>query len=124
MTESDAKIKTLARNIQADPGDSFSKFALALEFLKQDELPRAKMLFENVYNNDPDYVGVYYHLGKLYERMEQFSDAQKMYAEGIEIAAKQKEKRTVKELKEARAELNAELENDWSLEQPKITNDE
>lgn len=112
MTESDDKMKTLAQNIKTDPDDSFSKFALALEFLKQDELPRAKMLFENVYNNDPDYVGVYYHLGKLYERMEQFSDAQKMYTEGIQIAEKQKEKRTVKELKEARTELNAELEND------------
>lgn len=102
------KIKTLARNIKADPSDSFSKFALALEFLKQDELPRAKILFENVYENDPDYVGVYYHLGKLYERLDQPKNAQRMYAEGIEVATKQKEKRTVKELNEA----HAELEND------------
>jgi tetratricopeptide (TPR) repeat protein len=112
MSSNNEKIKTLARNIQADPGDSFSKFALALEFLKKDNLQRAIILFENVYANEPEYLGVYYHLGKLHERLESFEKAKKMYSEGIEIAAKQKEQRTLKELKEALAELNIELESD------------
>lgn len=110
MKANSDKIKTLARNIKADPDDSFSKFALALEFLKRDDLRRAKVLFEDVYRNDPQYVGVYYHLGKLYERLDMPGKAVKLYNEGIEIAATQKEHRNEKELKEALVQLNSELE--------------
>jgi predicted RNA polymerase sigma factor len=46
-------------------------------------------------------------LGKLYERLHQFADAKKMYNEGIDVAAKQKEQRTLKELKEALAQLKS-----------------
>ena len=111
MPDQKNKIKALARNIRANPDDSFSKFALALEFLKQDNLKRAKLLFEDVYQNDPEYVGLYYHLGKLYERLEKWDQAKQMYAEGIEVAADQKERRTQKELEEALAQLNMELED-------------
>lgn len=112
MANQTNKIKTLARNIKANPDDSFSKFALALEFLKQDELKRAKLLFEDVYEKEPEYVGVYYHLGKLYERLAMTDRAKKMYREGIEIAKAQKEKRTHKELTEALAELKIETEGE------------
>jgi Tfp pilus assembly protein PilF len=112
MPSSNEKTNVLARNIKANPDDSFSKFALALEFLKQDEIKKAQILFENIYTNNPKYVGVYYHLGKLYERLDRADDAKQMYTEGIEVAVNQKEKRTLKELKEALAELNAELENE------------
>lgn len=105
-----ATIKTLARNIKANPDDSFSKFALALEFIKQENLQRAKLLFENIYHNDPEYVGVYYHLGKLYERMELYNEAQSVYNEGIEVAAKQKERRTKQEIQEALTQLEAEID--------------
>jgi Tfp pilus assembly protein PilF len=111
MPERTDKMKTLAGNIKANPSDSFSKFALALEFLKQDELKRAKMLFEDVYEKEPQYVGVYYHLGKLYERLEMTDKAKKIYREGIEVAKAQKEKRTHKELTEVLAELNIETED-------------
>lgn len=106
-----SKIKTLARNIQANPDDSFSKFALALEFLKKNNLQRAKLLFQDIYTNDPEYVGVYYHLGKLYERLEYFDKAQKMYNEGMDVASNQEEHRTQKELQEALTQLENEIGN-------------
>jgi len=104
------KIKELAANVKANPDDSFAKFVLALEFIKQDDLEKARLFFENIYQNDPEYVGVYYHLGKLYERMEQLEKASKIYREGIEAAAAQNEKRTLKELKESLATLKMEME--------------
>ena len=109
MASTNNTIKKLVSAIKANPDDSFTKFALALEFLKKDELKRAKILFEDVYKNDPDYVGVYYHLGKLYERMEHVKQAKQMYRQGIDVAAKQKEHRTLKELKEALTQLNLEI---------------
>jgi Tfp pilus assembly protein PilF len=111
MPASENTIKQLARNIKADPDDTFSKFALALEFIKQENLKKARILFEDIYENDPDYVGLYYHLGKLYERLGRQQKARKIFQEGIKIASKQKEPRTEKELKEALAQLESEMDN-------------
>jgi len=105
-----SKIKRLAQQIRKQPDDSFSKFALALEFRKQGELKKARILFEDILENDPEYVGIYYHLGKLYELLERPKDALKLYKTGISITEKQNESRTQSELKEAVAQLEIELE--------------
>jgi tetratricopeptide (TPR) repeat protein len=105
-----SKIKQLARQIKHNPGDSFSKFALALEFRKEGEFKKARILFEDILSSDPDYVGVYYHLGKLYEALDRMNDAKELYNSGIEVAHEQKETRTKKELKEALQQLKIEME--------------
>ncbi len=105
-----AKIKQLARQIKHNPGDSFSKFALALEFRKEGEFKKARILFEDILTSDSDYVGVYYHLGKLYEALDRLNDARELYQKGITIAANQNEARTESELKEALTQLENEME--------------
>ncbi len=109
MPSSNEKIKKLARFIRENPGDSFSKFALALEFLKEGHLKKARILFEDIRNNEPEYDGVYYHLGKLYERQDRLEDALETYKKGIEVAANNENKRNVSELKEALAEAEIEM---------------
>lgn len=111
MSSSDSKIKKLANFIKNNPNDSFSKFALALEFLKDDQLKKARILFEDIKQNDPEYDGVYYHLGKLYERSGRLEDARNIYKQGVEVATENGNKRNTKELKEALAELEIEMEN-------------
>lgn len=106
------KLKQLARQIKNNPGDSFSKFALALEFRKKGEFKKARILFEDILSNDPEYVGLYYHLGKLYETLDRRNDAQKLYEKGISIASKQDKGRTEKELKEALQHLKIEREEE------------
>lgn len=105
-----SKIKQLARQIKNNPGDSFSKFALALEFRKEGEFKNARILFEDILSSDPDYVGVYYHLGKLYEALDRLNDAKELYQKGILIADKQQKSRTKKELKEALQQLKIQIE--------------
>ena len=109
MESSDKKVKQLASYIKENPNDSFSKFALALEFLKNDEVNKARILFEDIRNNDPGYDGVYYHLGRLYELTDQQGKALKTYKEGIAIASENEHKRNTSELKEALAELQIEM---------------
>lgn len=106
-----SKIRQLARQIKNNPGDSFSKFALALEFRKEGEFKKARILFEDILSSDPDYVGVYYHLGKLYEALDLLGDAKELYSKGIEIAEQQNENRTKSELKEALTQLKLEMED-------------
>ncbi len=109
-SDQQSKIKQLARQIKNNPGDSFSKFALALEFRKEGELKKARILFEDILSSDPNYVGVYYHLGKLYEVLDRLNDAQNLYQKGITIANKQDKQRTEKELNEALEQLEIEME--------------
>lgn len=106
------KIKTLALQLKKDPADSFSKFALALELLKRNEVSKARILFESVLKQDPDYLGVYYHLGKLYESMGLYQEASRCYRDGIRIAEKQAHSRTLSELKEALQILKIEMNDE------------
>ncbi|MDX1617363.1 MAG: hypothetical protein R3224_01155 [Balneolaceae bacterium] len=112
MSEADSKIKKLAAYINKNPGDSFSKFALALEFKKMDRYNKARILFENIRTNDPGYVGVYYHLGKIYELLDLDGQAAVTYREGIRIASSNKgNERTVSDLEEALEELERSMES-------------
>ncbi len=112
MESSNKNIKQLAGFLKKNPNDTFSKFALALELLKLNEVSKARVLFESVLKQDPGYLGVYYHLGKLYEKNGRHEDAQKMYIQGIDLAKQQKNERTLLELKEALENLKIELDND------------
>lgn len=109
-----SKLKQLARQIKNNPGDSFSKFALALEFRKRGVFKKARILFEDILTNDPGYVGVYYHLGKLYENLDRLEDALTLYEKGIAIAEQQKKIRTKSELQEALQQLEVEIEEQKS----------
>lgn len=114
MSETDpkSKIKRLAAFLKKNPEDSFTKFALALELLKLDEVSKARVLFESVLQQDPDYLGVYYHLGKLYEHTGRLQDASELYRTGIELAARQGDERTRLELADALESVTIELNHD------------
>lgn len=112
MKNSRQKIRNLATSLKENPNDSFIKFALALELLKKDDVSKARVLFESILKQDPDYLGVYYHLGKLYEQTRRLEDAQKMFTKGLEIAKKQNDERTTLELNEALETINIELNDD------------
>lgn len=96
-----SRIKKLAAFIKKNPEDPFAKFALALELLKRNEVEKALMFFESVYHQNPDYVGVYYHLGKLYERFGRLADAEEIYTEGVSLSEKKGDLHSKSELQEA-----------------------
>lgn len=111
-----SRIPELAKAVKENPDDSFYKFALALELIKADQLDKAKVLFENIRNKDPEYAGVYYHLGKLLERLNEFKKAVEVYKEGIVISEKQNDAQNVSELKAALLSLEMELETEDGYE--------
>lgn len=104
------KLKKLALLIQQNPDDSFSKFALALEFIKIGNNDKALALFKNIVKSDPDYVGVYYHLGKLYFEIGENKKALETYNTGIEVSTNLKDDHAKSELQAALFELEIELE--------------
>ena len=50
---------------------------------------------------DKNYVASYYQLGKLYESLNEVEKAMEIYKNGIEIAQKSENKKTLIELQEA-----------------------
>jgi Tfp pilus assembly protein PilF len=105
-----SRIQTLAKAVKDHPDDSFYKFTLALEMLKIGEQSKAKILFENIVDNDPEYMGVYYHLGKLYVELQENELALKTYIKGIEIADQLNDGHAKSELMSARLDLEIEMD--------------
>ena len=96
-----ARIDLLKEFLQDNPNDSFSRYALALEYAKIDQLDDARREFETVRDNDPQYLATYYQLGQLYTRLGLRHDAEKTFRTGITVAVKQGDAHTQSELEAA-----------------------
>ncbi|MCA1802828.1 MAG: tetratricopeptide repeat protein [Rhodothermaceae bacterium] len=101
---SDARIAQLKAFLVEDPHDNFTLFALALEYIKMGDAGQAEKLFKSILANDPAYVGVYYHLGKLYESLGDIGMARSTYIEGIAVTRKAGELHALSELETALGE--------------------
>jgi len=99
------KIDQLKGFLKATPNDSFLQHALALEFIKARDEQAAKLLFENILANEPSYVGSYYHLGKLLERINDNQAAITVYQTGMKEAKLAKDNHSYNELQAALEDL-------------------
>ncbi len=71
-----------------DPEDAFTRFAIGQEYLKSGDSDQALALFEGLVRDHPDYIGTYYHLGKLYMEVGRSDAATNTYRGGIDAATK------------------------------------
>jgi tetratricopeptide (TPR) repeat protein len=81
--------------------DSFLEHALALEYIKMGNETEAQKLFEQILKREPDYLGSYYHLGKLLERIGDAEKAIGVYKKGMEVAKSAKDSHSYNELQSA-----------------------
>ena len=95
------RLKALLDFLKEDPKDAFTRFALAREYQKQGSPEAALEYFEGLVQENPDYVGTYYHLGKLYESLGRKDDALATYRSGIQIAQRSREFHALSELQDA-----------------------
>ncbi len=100
-----SRVEALKGFLAEDPNDSFSRYALAMEYAKSGNLDAAIAEFETVARNDAGYVATYYQLAKTYERAGRPEDAERTYREGIAVAARAGDDHTREELAEALASL-------------------
>jgi tetratricopeptide (TPR) repeat protein len=104
------RIIILRQFIKDNPQDMFSRHALALEYIKKADDAEAEMLFKEILEMYPAYVGTYYHLGKLLERAEMLGEALLIYENGMQEAEKQQDTHALRELKAAYNQLKDEME--------------
>ena len=99
------RIEKLKEFLKINPADSFVQHALALEHIKLGDDEQARVLFEELLNRQPDYVGSYYHLAKLLERNGKTEEAIAVYEKGMEETKKAGDNHAFGELRGAYEEL-------------------
>jgi tetratricopeptide (TPR) repeat protein len=100
-----SRIEKIIKMIAVGGKDSFLQHALALEYIKIGKDADAQEQFTQLLAENPAYVGSYYHLGKLLERVGQFENAIETYEKGMLEAKKAGDQHAYNELMGARDEL-------------------
>jgi Tfp pilus assembly protein PilF len=99
------RIARIQEFLQTNPKDNFLRHALALEYLKTGEDAKARELFEAILTDSPDYVGSYYHLAKLLEKLEERELAVNWYEKGMAAAKNAGDQHAYNELQAAYEDL-------------------
>ena len=82
------RLQKLQEFLKNEPNDPFLKYALATEYFNIEDYDKALLYYEDLISGHPDYVGTYYHLGKLYELLGRKPEAIEIYRTGMNVARK------------------------------------
>jgi len=92
------RLQKLLEFYNNEPNDPFLKYALATEYLSGGNTDAALRYFEDLTSNHEGYVGTYYHLGKLYEKLGRKDDAVSTYQKGMQVARAARDNHAFSEL--------------------------
>lgn len=95
------RIEELKKFLSEDPNDTFSSYALALEYVKLNHINDAISLLEKLLQREPEYLAAYYQLGKLFEMNHDFAKSSLTFGKGMEVARKKNDQKTFNELQSA-----------------------
>ncbi|MEQ7799427.1 tetratricopeptide repeat protein [Pedobacter sp. ASV1-7] len=87
--------------LESDPNDPFVLYALATEYNSSNDTEKALEYYLKLINDHPDYVGTYYHLGKLYQKLDQTDAALEIYQKGMLAARTKRDMHAFSELQGA-----------------------
>lgn len=104
------RIPLLENLLKNNENDAFTLFALAKEYEKISEPKKAIETYLKIKIHNRDYIGLYYHLGKLYENQELTNEALEIFREGIEISKKLGDFHALSELQGAIQNLQIDLD--------------
>ena len=107
MTTTSQRLDLLLGILKETPADSFVIFAIAKEYENIGNQNEAIQYYQKLYQLDPNYVGLYFHWGKLHEEINDSGKAIEIYSMGIEVASLQKDGHAEREL--SAAKYNCEL---------------
>lgn len=99
------RLKQLHDFLDKSPNEPFILFALAKEYEKLKDFDNAIKYYEISIQADENYVGTYYHLGKINEVLNNFQKAISIYENGIKIAKKIGDTHSLSELIAAKMEI-------------------
>lgn len=98
------RIKQLEKFYEEEPGDPFNLYALALEYRAID-LGKARAFFNMLLQEHPDYLPTYYHAAQFFQLSGDREKAIRLFEEGISLAHKTNDLKTLRELRSALEEM-------------------
>lgn len=101
------RIAHLREILAQDPGDSFSRYALALESAGMGNAGEAVSLLEDLLARDPTYIPAYQQLGSFYSQAHRSEEAAAILKRGIELAQQQNDHHAQSEMQEALDDLDS-----------------
>lgn len=110
-----SRIEQLQAWIVADSTDNFSRYALALEYGKAQNMSLMRQEFDYLLATAPEYLPTYYHAGSLYEELGEVELAESTFAKGIKQAEAQQEAHALLELKSVHYNLLMEYDIESTL---------
>ena len=99
------RIEKILEFLNQLPKDNFLRHALALEYIKIGEDFKARDLFIEILEETPEYIGSYYHLAKILEKLQDKSAAIEWYEKGMAAAKLAKDDQAYRELQAAYEDL-------------------
>jgi tetratricopeptide (TPR) repeat protein len=103
-----SRLEKLLVFYESNPTDAFILFALAKEYENNENSAKALEFYNILVTTIPDYVGTYYHLGKLQEALGNAKEAFQTYKIGMQVATKANDRHAYNELAEAKLALGDE----------------
>ena len=100
-----SRLETMLGFLEQDPNDSFTRYAVAIEYMGLKEYHLSQRYLSELRERDPDYVPTYYQLGQVYTALEEWDRAEEAYTAGVAAARKAGDLHAVSELQAALDEL-------------------
>ena len=110
MINTSDRLKQLETFLAGSPNDAFILFAIAKEHEGLENTAEAIQFYRQLEKEHKDYVGTYYHLGKIMEKTEGIDAAIKVYKDGMAVAKAQGDKHALSELAGARMEIDEDMD--------------
>ncbi|HUB34745.1 MAG TPA: tetratricopeptide repeat protein [Bryobacteraceae bacterium] len=84
-----SRLEQLKSLVEQDPGNSFLRYGLAMEYRNLGEIEAAVNEFRALMQADPNYAAAYFHGGQTLEMMGRPEEAREVYQQGVEVASRQ-----------------------------------
>ena len=94
------RLKQLEEFYREEPDDPFNVYALALEYQKSNT-DKAAEFFDLLLRKHAEYLPAYYHAAKFFQDLGHKERDIDTYEKGIELAAKVKDQKALRELRSA-----------------------
>jgi predicted Zn-dependent protease len=96
----DKRLAQLSQMQAADPDDPFFPYAIAQEYLSDQQLALARTQFEALMARFPDYLPAYYHAGMTMYQLGDPDAATACLQQGLALARTQGDRKTAYEIRE------------------------
>jgi tetratricopeptide (TPR) repeat protein len=103
------RLEQLEKMHVEDPNDVFVFYALTKEYEYNGLEDLALQYYQKLMDQHPDYVGLYYHFGKLLEKHGRQEEALTIYNTGLHVAKQQNDTFAHGELLNARTNLEMDM---------------